>query len=336
VAEVSAAARLGERPAVPTVFARIRPYILIARPDHWPKNALIALGVLLAAFYRPDLLTPEAIAPTLWAVAATCLVASSNYVLNEILDAPTDRNHPTKRRRPIPTGHVRIHLAYAEWLVLATLGLLLAAAVNRPFFYSSLFLLAMGVLYNVPPVRLKDLPHVDVLAESINSPIRLTLGWFAVHTAEFPPISLLLAFWMFGAFLMASKRLAEYRSIGSPVVAGLYRSAFRGYDEEKILISMFFSSTTFALFLGVFIIRYHLELILTVPLVAGFVCYYLHITLKPDSAAQSPERLHREWGLIAYLAICALAFVGLMFLQIPILYDWFNVSPSPVYPLWKL
>jgi decaprenyl-phosphate phosphoribosyltransferase len=333
---VSAAARLGERPAEPDPFARIRPYILIARLDHWPKNALMALGVLLAAFYRPDLLTPEAIAPILRAVAATCLVASSNYVLNEILDAPTDRIHPTKRRRPIPTGQVRIRLAYAEWLVLAAVGLLLAAAVNRPFFYTSLFFLAMAVLYNVPPVRLKDLSHVDVLAESINSPIRLMLGWFAVHAAEFPPVSLLLAFWMFGAFLMASKRLAEYRAIGNPVVAGRYRSAFRAYDEEKILISMLFSSTTFALFLGVFIIRYHLELILAVPLVAGLVCYYLHITLKPDSAAQSPERLHRERGFIVYLVICSIAFVALMFVQIPVLYDWFNVSPSPVSPLWKL
>jgi 4-hydroxybenzoate polyprenyltransferase len=333
---VSAVARLDERPAGPGPLARIRPYVAIARPDHWPKNALMALGVVLAVFYHPDLLTRGAIAPLLWAVAATCLVASSNYVLNEILDAPTDRNHPTKWRRPIPTGQVRIRLAYAEWLGLAAVGLLMAAAVNRPFFYSSLFFLAMGVLYNVPPIRLKDLPHVDVLAESINSPIRLMLGWFAVYAAAFPPVSLLLSFWMFGAFLMASKRLAEYRSIGSPVVAGLYRSAFRGYDEEKILISMFFSATTFALFLGVFIIRYHLELILAVPLIAGLICSYVHITLKPDSAAQNPERLHREWGLIAYLVICAIAFVGLMFVQIPVLYDWFNVSPSPVSPLWKL
>src|SRR5258708_16297192 len=42
------------------------------------------------------------------ALPISCLLASSNYVLNEILDARTDREHPVKRRRPIPSGRVRI------------------------------------------------------------------------------------------------------------------------------------------------------------------------------------------------------------------------------------
>src|SRR5207247_2626274 len=79
---------------------------------------------------------------------------------------------------------------------------------------------------------------------------------------------------------------------------------------------------------GVFIIRYHLELILIVPLVAGFVSYYLHIAFKQASAAQNPERLYREVGLMAYLGVCVLAFTGLMFVEIPVLYQWFNVVPA--------
>jgi hypothetical protein len=98
---------------------------------------------------------------------------------------------------------------------------------------------------------------------------------------------------------------------------------------------MFFYATCFALFLGVFIIRYHLELILTVPLVAGFVSYYLHIAFKTTSAAQNPERLYREFGLMAYLGLCVVAFTALMFVEIPALYGWFNVVPSAAPTLWK-
>src|SRR5262249_7333980 len=156
---------------------------------------------------------------------------------------------------------------------------------------------------------------VDVLCESINNPIRLLLGWFAVTAIEFPPVSLLIAYWMIGAFFMATKRLAEYRSLGDPALAGAYRRSFRHYNEEKLLISMFFYTTTFALFLGVFIIRYHLELILIFPLVAGFVCYYLRVAFKKDSAAQNPERLYREKGLMAYLVLCVVAFGVLMFVH---------------------
>src|SRR5207244_8605622 len=115
---------------------------------------------------------------------------------------------------------------------------------------------------------------------------------------------LFIAYLMIGAFFMASKRFAEYRSIGQKAVAGAYRKSFRLYDDQKLLISMFFYTTCFALFLGVFIIRYHLELILIVPLVAGFVSYYLHVALKKDSAAQAPEKLYRETGMMVYLVVC--------------------------------
>jgi 4-hydroxybenzoate polyprenyltransferase len=313
----------------------IGPYLAIARPDHWFKNIFMVLGVVLAAFYYPDHFRLATLLQVLWGLAATCLIASSNYVLNEILDAPTDRNHPLKRHRPIPSGLVRLPVAYGEWLLLGATGLLMAAALNRPFLHTGLVLLVMGMVYNVPPVRSKDLPYVDVLTESINNPIRLLLGWFAVATLEFPPVSLLISYWMIGAFFMAAKRFSEYRSLADPTTAAAYRSSFRYYDERTLLVSMFFYITTFALFLGVFIIRYHFELILIFPLIAGFVCYYLNLAFKDNSAAQAPEALYRERGLMLYLGACVVAFVALMFVQIPWLYEVFHVAGSPVSPLWQ-
>lgn len=313
----------------------LKPYVAIARPDHWCKNVFMALGVALAYFCHPAAFDSAALVSVVWAVATTCLIASSNYVINELLDAPSDLAHPLKRHRPIPSGRVNIQIVYGEWVLLGALGLLMSLALNWPFFLSSLFLLVMGVVYNVPPVRSKELPYLDVLSESINNPIRLLLGWFAVTPYEFPPVSLLIAYWMIGAFFMASKRFSEYRSISHRTDAGAYRSSFRYYDEQKLLVSMFFYTTCFAIFLGVFIIRYHLELILIVPLIAGFVSYYLHIAFKEESAAQAPERLYRETGLMAYLIVCVLAFTGLMFIEIPALYQWFNVVPSAAPPLWR-
>jgi 4-hydroxybenzoate polyprenyltransferase len=295
----------------------------------------MALGLVLAYFCHPELFQASTVWTVIWAIATTCIIASSNYVLNEILDAPTDRSHPIKRLRPVPSGKVNLPIAYAEWIVLGILGLGMAAMLNWPFFWSALALLVMGCIYNIPPVRSKDLPYLDVLSESVNNPIRLMLGWFAVAPVDFPPVSLLIAYWMIGAFFMASKRFAEYRSLGQKEVAGAYRKSFRLYDEQKLLTSMFFYSTCFALFLGIFIIRYHLELILVVPLVAGFVSYYLHIAFKTASAAMNPERLYREIGLMAYLGVCVLAFTALMFVRIPVLYDLFNVVPAAAPALWK-
>lgn len=320
---------------VPASAGGVWAYLAIARPDHWFKNAFMALGMILAWFYHPALFSLAAAGPILWALLAVCLVASSNYVLNEILDAPTDLAHPVKRDRPIPSGQVRLGLAYAEWLALGAAGLLLSWWLNRPFFYSALLLWVMGLIYNVPPIRSKELPYLDVLSESINNPLRLLLGWFAVSQAEIPPLSLMIFYWMIGAFFMATKRYAEYRSIAASGAAAAYRSSFRHYDESKLLISMFFYTAAAALFLGIFIIRYHLELILSVPLIAGFFSFYLYVAMKPNSPAQAPERLYRERGLMIYLVVCITVFVVLMFVRVPILYEWFHVRPTDVLPLWE-
>jgi 4-hydroxybenzoate polyprenyltransferase len=311
-------------------------YVQIARTDHWFKNAFMILGVVLAVFYEPRVATWSSIVPLAIALASTCLVASSNYVLNELLDGPNDRLHPEKRHRPVPSGRVHPSLAYAEWLLLAVIGLWLALSLNVYFFGSALWLWVMGVLYNVPPVRTKEWPYLDVLSESVNNPIRLMLGWFALIVHQVPPISLVISYWMIGAFFMAMKRYAEYRHINNRAVAAAYRRSFAYYTEERLLISLVFYATACALFAGIFIVRYHLELILFTPLAAGLFAYYMKIGLQPNSPVQNPEKLYRERGFAAYLVVCLGVFLLLMFTSIPAMYDLFNVRPSGASPLWTL
>lgn len=296
----------------------------------------MVLGVVLALSYQPDVLTRRMWWRLLAGVIATCLIASSNYVLNEILDAPHDRHHPLKRSRPIPSGLVDLRVAYAEWLALAVAGAAIAWQINWPFFASAMGLWMMGVLYNVPPVRSKDLAYVDVLSESINNPLRLLLGWFVLVDSHVPPASLAMAYWMAGAFLMAVKRYAELRHIGNREVAAAYRRSFRHYTEERLLLSSVFYAVVGAVFGGVFIVRYHLELVFSAPLIAGLFVYYLHLGMLGDSPAQRPERLYRHGQFMAYVATCVLVFVVLLFTQAPALYDWLEVEPSSMRTLWRV
>ena len=319
-----------------TALDRFRAYVTLARPEHWLRNVLMIPGSALAFTYHPERLGRHSIGLVLAAFGAACLLASASYVLNGLRDAATDAQHPIKCHRPLASGRLPVRHARVEWLVLIALGLGVSFLLGRMFFVTALAWTGMALVYNVPPVRTKDLAYVDVLSESVNNPLRLLAGWFAVSQAEIPPVSLLLAYWAAGAFFMAGKRLAELRMFGDPARAAAYRRSFRHYSENGLLVSMFFHATLAALFLGVFIIRYHLELILSVPLVAGFFAYYLHLTLLPNSMAQSPERLYRESGMIWYLVLCTAVFIGLLLVRIPVLYEWFNVTPSGVPPLWEL
>lgn len=281
-------------------------YVQIARPDHWIKNVFVLPGIILAYFFHPEHWQAVQLPGLLVGLLAVCLTASSNYVLNEWLDAERDRHHPVKKARPAASGQVKSGIAVAEWLLLGAVGAGLGFWVAVPMGWSCVLLWVMGTLYNIPPIRLKDVPYADVLSESINNPIRMAMGWYATGLGSAPPASILLAYWMFGAFLMATKRFAEYRAIADPARAAAYRKSFGFYTDQRLLVSIVFYTSLFAMFSGVFITRYQIELVLATPLVAYAMAYYLHLGYKAMSPAQYPERLYKERKL---MLLCASAFV---------------------------
>ncbi len=297
-------------------------YIKIARPDHWVKNAFILPGVAIAILLTDFKFDTSVIVRLVIGFMATCFIASANYVINEWLDAEFDKYHPTKKFRPVVSENMKLSLVLIEYALLIVLGLVLSYFVGKLFLYMEVWLLIMGVLYNVKPIRTKDIPYLDVLSESINNMIRLLLGWFII-TQEFqPPISILIGYWFAGAFLMATKRFAEYRMIGDPSVAGLYRKSFVHYTETTLLVSSFFYAMCATFFIGVFMIKYRMEYIIAMPFVFFLFCIYLYIAFKPDSAVQKPEKLYKEKSLLAYITLLVIILLILTIVDIPMPSYW--------------
>ncbi len=294
----------------------IKPYVSIARPDHWFKNIFVLPGVILGILVNGTVGLVD-LTNTVLCLISVCLVASANYTINEWLDAEFDRHHPIKKSRASVAGQVSRNLVYLQYAVLSISGIALAYAASVSAMYTMVFLLVMGIIYNVPPIRSKDRAYLDVLSESINNPIRFMLGWFAVVDGVLPPSSILLAYWMGGAFLMGAKRLSEYRFIDDADRAGLYRRSFKFYDEERLLLSTVFYALMSAFFFGVFLIKYRIELLLVSPALALLFAWYLQIALKPRSTAQAPEKLYKEKGFVLFLAFLCL-FIGLLlFVDLP-------------------
>ena len=296
-------------------------YLRIARLDHWVKNVFMLPGVVFGAMLSPNL--P---AHLIWSIplafVALGLVASANYVINEWLDADADQYHPIKHTRPmvstpLPGSHITLWYA-----TLAASGLTLSTLLPGYFWAWSSALLIMGLLYNVPPLRTKDHAYLDVLSESINNPLRFMLGWTLVLPAALPPSSVLIIYWMGGAYLMAVKRYAEFRMIGDPQRACLYRRSFGTYTETSLLVSALFYAMMAALMLGVFLVKYRIEFIVSFPCFAILFAWYLSIANKKDSAAQAPEKLYQERAFMLYLAGFLLLLWGLWVIDIPLLHNW--------------
>lgn len=291
-------------------------YVAIARPDHWVKNIFMLPGAALALLVDSHS-NFASLSALLLGIVSTCLVASANYTINEFLDGEFDRHHPTKSARPTAQGRIKAHLVCIQYAVLVVAGLGLASLLHPMFLIASVSLLVMGVLYNVKPVRTKDRAYVDVLSESINNPIRLVLGWAAISTIALPPSSLLISYWMGGAYLMAMKRFAEYRMIGDPARAARYRKSFGVYTEQTLQLSAFFYALTCVFFLGIFLIKYKIEFILSFPFFALLFVWYQSIALRPGSKAINPEKMYQEPKFVGFVVFLVVLVLFLFLVDIP-------------------
>jgi len=310
----------GDPYANESVAAIIQRYVGIARPDHWIKNIFLIPGFAAALAVLPGEWKAGA-APLLIALLAglvsLCLSASANYTINEYLDAPYDRFHPVKNQRPGALGLLDGRIVWLQYTALVAVSLAIAATLNLPFLVTTVLLLVMGIAYNVPPLRTKDKAYLDTLSESINNPLRFLLGWFVVAPTALPPSSVLLAYWMGGAYLMGVKRYSEYRSIADAARAALYRRSFEHYTEQRLLLSSFFYALCSMFFLAVFLIKYRIEFLLLTPLIAALFTWYLAIGARHESAAQAPEKLYREFAFMIFAGLTFLIGVALFFVDLP-------------------
>ncbi len=283
----------------------MKKYLKIARIDHWIKQLFILPGLVVAVLITDVAWSDLNLFKFIFGFMGTCFIASANYVINEWLDAPYDKFHPTKKNRPVVTENMSFKWVLVEYITLIILGLFFSWLVNTLFLITVIVLLVMGFLYNVKPFRTKDIPFIDVLSESVNNMLRFMMGWFIATGDSIPPSSVLIGYWMAGAFLMATKRFAEYRMIGDKQQAGLYRRSFKYYTEKSLLASALFYALTSTFCLGVFLIKYRIEYLVATPWLFVLFSYYLAMSLDDDSSVQKPEKLYKERKLM----LLVLAFV---------------------------
>src|SRR5580698_10748198 len=112
---------------------RVRAHIAITRLDHSIKNLFVLPGVIVPLSVDPSLRTWHLLPQLILAFISITLVACSNYVINEVLDAPYDRLHPIKLNRPAARGLVSIPVAYVQWLLMMAAGVAIGLRISPKF-----------------------------------------------------------------------------------------------------------------------------------------------------------------------------------------------------------
>ncbi len=293
-------------------------YIKICRPDHWLKNVFILFGHVVAiALVLNFAITWHHIGLAALSLIPACLIASANYILNEILDAPFDAMHPTKKHRGIPAGKVKVWILWwiKAGLIVIAFSLAWTWGFNWAYHAALALLLLSGLVYNVPPLRLKDRAFLDVIAESFNNPIRLWLGYYAlVEPRTLPPASIVLAWWFFGALLMTGKRYSEFRFIADAELSGRYRKSFRTYTEKSLILAMITYANLFCFCTGIAMAVYPRlnNLVFVFPCIVAAVLFYFNHAMKAETARLEPEQLLKNPWIIACTLVTSIATLGLL------------------------
>jgi decaprenyl-phosphate phosphoribosyltransferase len=296
----------------------VNAYLRALRLERWPRSLAIFIGTAVFVFINRREAAAYSAGELGWRLAAAFLltwgISTANYVLNEIVDRPFDVHHPTKRLRPLVSGEIKQG-------PFASIGFLLAASClgaagllfDRTFLLSLLSLLVAGVIYNVRPVRAKDIPFFDSISESVNNPIRFMIGWSALAVAgELPPLSVLACWWAFGNFLMIAKRLSEFRFLKEK--AGEYRVSHRKYTRTSLVIGMVASTFLCLLAFLYFAWVYRLQSFFAIaPFLLVFFGLIFRKTLREAEVMEEPEKLfiRPKYALYAIflVALFVLAFL---------------------------
>ena len=195
----------------------------LLRPHQWVKNVLVFVPLVLAHAVT-DL---HRLGAVLVAFVTFCFCASAVYVLNDLFDLEADRQHPTKRRRPLAAGAlpIPVGLGLSLALVLASFGLSLA--VLPPVFAGMLALYL--VLTTAYSLYFKRVPLTDIFFLAGLYAHRIFAGSLA---ADVPTSHWLIAFSIFFFVSLAlAKRYAELARAALERQEGL---AHRGYRVEDL------------------------------------------------------------------------------------------------------
>ena len=224
--------------------AEFNSVLSLLRVHQWAKNLLIFVPLILAR--RHDL---ETWSEALLAFAAFSLVASSTYVLNDLVDADADRNHPVKKARPLASGDIDSGKGIAAIVALLVVGMAVAAFVNLTY-------MGLLALYYVGTTaytfRLKRMLVIDVVAIGCFYTLRIIAGGVStgIVISEW-----LLAFSVF--FFLSLALMKRYSELVLHLGAGRKKVDNRSYEVDDLTVlsavavaAAFNSITVYAIFIG--------------------------------------------------------------------------------------
>lgn len=271
------------------------------RPRQWTKNGF----VFVALFFDGKLLEVEYLLPTVGAFILLCLMSSAVYIMNDLADIESDRQHPVKKKRPLPAGTLNPQVALIAAVIFAIGSLAAGFLLNWQFGLVLLTYLLSQVAYSF---WLKHVVLLDISIVTAGFVLRIAAGVTVIDVQRFSPW-----LYLFGGFLalfmVLGKRRHELTLLGSK--ADSHRAILKEYNLDLIdrLLGMVTTSAVVSYSLYTFLSEglpeNHL-MMLTIPFVLYGIFRYLYLIHVQETGGAPEEILLRDRPFQVTLACFAL------------------------------
>lgn len=301
---------IGQEAAAAPALIAWRALLVALRPRQWTKNGLI----FVALAFTLNLQQPGLLLRSILAFVCFCMLSSAGYLLNDVVDAEADRQHPTKRLRPVAAGQVSVLVALGIGVVLAILGLGGCFLLSVDLGLLALTYLLLTAVYST---TLKHLVLLDIFGIAGGFVLRAAAGAVAIDVPISPWLYIAT---LLGALLIAlGKRRTEIQVLGAEEAIG-HRRNLRSYSlefiDQLILVISSAALMTYALytFSAENLPRSH-SMMLTIPVVLYGLFRYLFLIRQGDVGGAPEELLFRDRPLLIAVVVWAALSVTILYLS---------------------
>ena len=277
------------------------------RPKQWPKNVFI----FTALVFVEELFTPVPLFRTMAAFILFCLMSSAVYLINDVVDIEKDRQHPTKRLRPLPSGQLKPSVAIAAGVVIPLITLPLSFLLDR---YFGLVALAYFLTMTVYSFVFKNIVILDVLTVAAGFVLRAVAGAVVISV----PISpwLYVCTTLLALFIGINRRRHELILLAEN--ANEHRASLNEYTLPLLdqMTAVVTSATIIAYSLYTFSapnLPPNHAMMLTIPFVLYGLFRYLYL-IHVEGKGGTPEEIFlSDLPMMIALGLWALAVIAILY-----------------------
>lgn len=289
----------------------LRALFMTMRPKQWTKNLLF---VFPAIIFDGDLFEPEAFIRVVISLILLCLISGTVYIINDLVDIESDRQHPRKKNRPLPSGKLPIRMAQLAALIIPAFAIGSALLLEWRL---ALVLVAYLLLQLAYSFWLKHVVIIDVMVITAGFVLRVVAGVVVIQVNQFSPW-LYVCTGLLALFLAISKRRQELILLGDTATS--VRRIYQEYNlpllDEMLRIATISTLITYTVYTietnAPLLANTNLAL-LTVPFVMYGLFRYLYLLYVKGEISPPDEVLLKDRPL-------QLAMVGFGVTAILILY----------------